>query len=370
MGARVIFKDPPTPALNNITVEFTSDLFGASKSIGLLQSSQIFKMPPRLQPPSKAVNSILRIKRIPIRSSQPYATTAIAIEAPPSDAHTIPIPAPIARYPRKQPPSLKPPEFRKTQLLRQYASLLRSNPLMLLFQHNNLKSSEWVGIRRELSQALQKADEAQAAAAGKPYEDLASGIKIQVIRTGIFAAALRVVEFYHPEPWPAEGALTHALSKAAHEAVVNKKRAHALAPLLSGPLVVLTFPSVSPRHLKAALSVLAPNPPLFPAPTRRASPGWHEAAVQSGMQKLLLMGARVEGRVFDVEGARWVGGIEGGLEGLRAQLVAMLQSMGAGVTNTLESAAKNLYFTVESRRTMLEDEGKPADTKDEAPKAK
>jgi large subunit ribosomal protein L10 len=239
---------------------------------------------------------------------------------------------------------------------------------MLLFQHNNLKSSEWVGIRRELSQALKKADEAQAAT-GKPFEDLASGIKIQIIQTGIFAAALRVVEFYRPDPQPAEGTLTHALSEAAHEAVVNKKRAHALAPLLAGPLVALTFPSVSPQHLKAALSILAPSPPLFPAPTRKASPGWHEAAVQSGLQKLMLMGARVEGRVFDVEGAKWVGGIEGGLEGLRGQLVAMLQSMGAGVTNALESAAKNLYFTVESRRTMLEDEGKPGETKDEAHKA-
>jgi large subunit ribosomal protein L10 len=239
---------------------------------------------------------------------------------------------------------------------------------MLLFQHNNLKSSEWVGIRRELSQALQKVDDTQAAE-GKPYEDLASGIKIQIIQTGIFAAALRVVEFYRPEPQPAEGALTHALSKAAHEAVVNKKRAHALAPLLAGPLVVLTFPTVSPQHLKAVLSILAPSAPLFPAPTRKANPGWHEATVQSGLQKLMLMGARVEGRVFDVEGARWVGGIEGGLEGLRAQLVALLQSMGAGVTNTLESAAKNLYFTVESRRTMLEEEEKPTETKDETPKA-
>jgi large subunit ribosomal protein L10 len=61
-----------------------------------------------------------------------------------------------------------------------------------------------------------------------------------------------------------------------------------------------------------------------------------------------------------------VGGIEGGLDGLRAQLVYLLQSMGAGVTNTLESAAKNLYFTMESRRTMLEEEGKPA--VEEAPK--
>ena len=73
---------------------------------------------------------------------------------------------------------------------------------------------------------------------------------------------------------------------------------------------------------------------------------------------MLLLGARVEGRVFDVEGAKWVGGIEGGLEGLRGQLVAMLQSIGGGVTNTLEGVGRSLYFTVEGRRGMLQDEEK------------
>jgi hypothetical protein len=36
----------------------------------------------------------------------------------------------------------------------------------------------------------------------------------------------------------------------------------------------------------------------------------------------------------------------------------MLQGVGAGLTNTLESAGKSLYLTVEGRRTMLEDEQK------------
>lgn len=225
---------------------------------------------------------------------------------------------------------------------------------------------EWVGIRRELAKALQKVDEVRVAA-GHPAENLADGIKIQIIQTGIFAAALRVVEFYKPESQtldptkpatPSSAELTHTLSKAAHEAVVDTRTAHALAPLLSGPLMLLTFPNVSPQHMKAALSILAPSAPKFPAPTRRANPGWHDLAVQTGLQKLLLLGARVEGKVFDVEGTKWVGGIEGGLEGLQAQLVSMLQGFGAGLTNTLESAGKSLYFTMEGRRTMLEDEEK------------
>jgi large subunit ribosomal protein L10 len=250
---------------------------------------------------------------------------------------------------------------------------------MLLFQHNNIKSNEWVGLRRELAKALRKVDEAGVAAVSPP-ENVADGIKIQIIQTGIFAAALRVVEFYKPEQHPKaltldsldpsnpssatipfcqhDDGLTHILSKAAHEAVVNKRTAHALSPLLSGPLVLLTFPTVSPQHMKAALSILSPSPPNFPAPTRKANPGWHDPEVQSAVQKLLLLGARVEGKVFDVEGAKWVGTIEGGLEGLRGQLVAMLQSIGGGLTSTLEGAGKSLYFTVESRRTMLEEEEK------------
>jgi len=245
---------------------------------------------------------------------------------------------------------------------------------MLLFQHNNLKSGEWVGIRRELTKALRKVDEARVAA-GYGSEALADGIKIQIIQTGIFAAALRVVEFYKPDPQTSKpdssthssatnmvhnsgDRLTHTLSTAAHEAVADTRTAHALAPLLSGPLMLMTFPNVSPQHMKAALSILAPGAPDFPAPTRRANPGYYDIVVQSGLQKLLLLGARVEGKVFDVEGAKWVGKIEGGLDGLRAQLVAMLQGAGAGITNALESPGRSLYITVEGRRMMLEDDEK------------
>lgn len=68
----------------------------------------------------------------------------------------------------------------------------------------------------------------------------------------------------------------------------------------------------------------------------------------------MLLGARVDGEVFDLDGVRWIGGVEGGLGGLRSQLVYMLQSAAAGVTNTLEGAGKSLYVTMESRRLDLE----------------
>ncbi len=232
---------------------------------------------------------------------------------------------------------------------------------------------EWVAIRRELNIALRKVDEARLAA-GKEGADMSSAIKILAINGGVFGAALRVVEYYRPEvargpnhptdpaintslPVPQDDpALTHGLSRAAHAAVLDKKFDHALTPLLSGPLAVMTFPEVSTDYLKAALSILSPQAPNFPAPPRRLNPGYHDATTQTGVRKLMLLGARVESKVFDMEGTRWVGTIEGGLDGLRSQLVAMLQGFGGMLTNTLESASKNLYFTVESRRAMLEEE--------------
>ena len=265
------------------------------------------------------------------------------------------------KSPKTQPASFKPAQFRKTQLLRQYASLLHSTPLSLIFQHNNLSSQEWSGIRRELSAALQKVDAAQAAARlDAPYLPQASAVKIQIVQTGIFAAALPLVEHYDASKI-AEGEGRHVLSRAAHEQVAQLKKssASAIAPLLSGPVALLTFPSVSPAHLKAALSILSPRKDDFPAPTRRANPGWHDNQVQTGLQKLMLMGARVEGKVFDFEGARWVGDIEGGLDGLRAQVVHMLQAIGGGVTSALEAHSKAIYLTLEGRRMQLDEEANP-----------
>lgn len=227
---------------------------------------------------------------------------------------------------------------------------------MLLFQHNNLKSNEWVALRRELTKALRKVDEGTAVAGHAAEED---GIKIQIIQTGIFSAALKIVEFYTPETASTKGEdLTHTLSEAAHVAISKSRSSHDLEPLLAGPLAVVTFPNVSPEHLKAALTILSPSAPQYPPPTRKANPGWHDPAVQTGLQKLIMLGARVEGKVFDIDGTKWVGGIEGGLDGLRAQLVYLLQNIGGNLTNTLEGAGRSLYFTVEGRRTMLEEEGK------------
>lgn len=336
-------------------------------------------MPPRIR---------LRPRALRLRASTPssillrasYASLATATTPAPS-LDQIRAVSPILRYPPTQPPSHKPPEVRKTQLHRTYQSVLKSSPLILLFQHNNVKAVEWMSIRRELSIALQKVDVERA----KNGQDglIADQIKFQVITTSIFASALRVVEFFKPEEntmnqvqdptdprtptsaqipqstsEPQDEAFKHGLSKRAWEVASNKKLKSDLEPLLSGPLAIVTFPHVSPQHLKSVLSILAPVKGSFDAPKRKTNPSYYEPEVQTGLQKLMLLGARVEGKVFDMEGTKWVGGIEGGIDGLRAQLVHMLQGVGGTLTGALEGASRSLYLTVEGRRMDMEEKAK------------
>lgn len=243
-----------------------------------------------------------------------------------------------------------------------------------MFQHNNLTAVEWAAIRRELRAALAAVEPPAASPDSTPL-DISSHISLQVVRTRMFTQALKVVELYDPAIVKTTGdkpQYTHDLSVTAYEAVKAAEQSipedsiyAQLSPLLMGPLALVTFPAVSPQHLAAALSILAPSPPAFPAPTRRKNPGYYELTMQTGLQKLMLVGGRIEGRVFDSEGVKWVGGIEGGLDGLRAQLVAMLHSAGMGLTSVLEGTSKSLWITMESRRTQLEDAGKEEGEKKE-----
>jgi hypothetical protein len=121
-----------------------------------------------------------------------------------------------------------------------------------------------------------------------------------------------------------------------------------------GPIAALILPAVSPVHLATALSVLSPVPGVFPAPTRKKSPGYHDPVCQNGLAKLLLVGGRIEGKIFDQAGLNWVGGIDGGLDGLRAQLVNTLQGAGLGITGTLDAGSRSIWLSLEGRKLQLE----------------
>ncbi|CAJ2512676.1 Uu.00g007950.m01.CDS01 [Anthostomella pinea] len=288
--------------------------------------------------------------------SRQYASAAV----PPIPLGSLRLPDDY--IPPTQPPSARRPDQRKAQLLRSYTALLRSTPLMLFFQHNNLTAVEWSAIRRELRAALAAVPAPIVGPDGGVPVDISSSIELQVLRTRIFNVAFKIVEFFDGEAQTGKSnAYTHDLSgtayKAITEATIDETTTYGqINPLLVGPVAAVTFPSVSPAHLAAVLKILAPSAPAFPAPTRRKNPGYYDASAQSGLQKLILVGGRVEDKVFDHAGVKWVGCIEGGLEGLRAQLVAMLQSAGLGLSTALEGHSKGLYLALESRRTQMEEE--------------
>ncbi|KAI2472664.1 hypothetical protein F4781DRAFT_382534 [Annulohypoxylon bovei var. microspora] len=301
----------------------------------------------------RPVAILLQTSKTPSRHYASASSSAAALAA---------LRLPASYIPPTQPPSARRPDTRKSQLLRSYTALLRSTPLVLFFQHNNLTFAEWAAVRRELQVALAKVSAPVAGPDGGVPVDISGSIQLQVIRTRIFGVALKIVEFYHAEDQTGRpNAYTHDLSAAAYEtiskaAVDENSQYGQISPLLIGPIAALTFPAVSPAHLAAALSILSPSPPAFPAPSRKKNPGYYELTAQTGLQKLLLVGGRIEGKVFDNDGVKWVGGIEGGVDGLRAQLVYLLHSAGLGITTALEGHGKGLWLALEGRRTQLEEE--------------
>lgn len=299
----------------------------------------------------------------------PFSTTDVAREYATTSA-SVPsaVPSPAEYSPASKPPSARPVETRKSQLIRTYTSLLRTSPLILFFQHSNLTAVEWAAVRRELKKAVNAVPPINTGHDATPL-DLALNVQLQVLRTNMFNVALKIVEFYNPEAAAAssttartaKGPIVHDLSEAAYRAVhkteVPAESTYAqIEPLMVGPLAALVIPAVSPAHLAAALSVLSPVSGMFAAPTRKKNPGYHDPICQNGLSKLLLVGGRIEGKVFDQSGVNWVGGIQGGLDGLRAQLVRILQGAGLGVTWSLEAGSKNLWLALEGRKDQLKDE--------------
>ncbi|KAM3499328.1 hypothetical protein MY10362_007399 [Beauveria mimosiformis] len=302
--------------------------------------------------------------RIPLINRELFRRRYAAVSLTPSGAAN----APVQFSPATKPPSARPAETRKSQLIRTYTSLLRTTPLVLFFQHSNLTAVEWAAVRRELKKAVSAVPSTIAGPDGQPI-DISDSVQLQVLRTNMFDVALKIVEFYNPEAAAAlgptartwRGPITHDLSEAAYQAIhkaeVTSESAYSqIEPLMVGPLAALVMPAVSPTHLAAALSILSSTPGSFPAPTRKKSPGYHDPVCQNGLAKLTLVGGRIEGKVFDQAGVNWVGGISGGLDGLRAQLVHILQSAGLGITTTLEGGSKNLWLALEGRKEQLKEE--------------
>ncbi|KAI3331600.1 hypothetical protein HD806DRAFT_477862 [Xylariaceae sp. AK1471] len=340
-------------------------------------------MPPRLNCSARSsvgrtlqrttTSSTTRVSVLITQNTTRVTSRQYATASPPISLGALRLPDDY--IPPTQPPTARRPDQRKAQLLRSYTAMLRSTPLILFFQHNNLTAVEWAAVRRELRASLATVPAPAAGPDGTIPVDITSSIEVQVLRTRMFNIACKIVDFFKPDTLADKSnAYTHDLSKTAYEAIkeatVDESSMYAqISPLLIGPVAAVSFPTVSPAHLAAVLKVLAPSPPAFPAPPRRKSPGYYDPVAQSGFSKLILIGGRIEGKTFDNDGVKWVGGIVGGLDGLRAQLVSLLQHAGLGLTTALEGHSKGLWLALEGRRTQLEEEANGSKKEDEAENA-
>lgn len=290
-------------------------------------------MPPRIPLPARASPAAAFLKP----SSQLNTLRCYATAYNPTGSATEHAPT--------QPPSHRAADSRKTQLHRTYLSVLRSTPLMLVFQHNNLRAVEWTALRREIVTALRKLTPANEA------DEIAEGIKIVVLRGAVFSSAMRIAEYYDSADGKA-----HGTSKEAYE-LTKKHTKHPLAPLFAGPVGIVTFPAVSPMHLKTVVDIMFP--------VARAVKGLDPVAV-TGLQKLVLLAARVDGhvatgnagsgQVLDSTKVRWASALPG-FEGLRGQLVGIMQSLGgAELVRSLEAIPISIVRTIDGHRKVMSGE--------------
>ncbi|KAK6539692.1 hypothetical protein TWF694_009896 [Orbilia ellipsospora] len=255
-----------------------------------------------------------------------------------------------------QPPSHRPFDSRQNLLHRTYLSLLRATPLLVFFQHNNLKGNELVAIRRDLRNVMANVD-AQIAASQPPPEPAEDGtlppktrpignhVKMTIVNTELLSAALRVAEYL-----PKDFNKGSSSGPEAYRLTMGYKKVHPLEPFLVGPVGLVQFPTISPPHLLAVLNLLFPEKATFKKGT--------DPAFISGVSKLLLLGAKIDkigGRTIDTAALRYITSL-GDITTLRGQLLGIMQSAGAGLVATLQSPSKGLWVMMEGRRKMLDPE--------------
>lgn len=205
---------------------------------------------------------------------------------------------------------------RKAILYQSYAHILDHSPAILLFQPNNLTMAELGAIRRALA-AIPSTSSAEDAPA-----------TLLTVRTGILSA------------------VTSA-----------RPQSPSLAPLLSGPLALVHCPHFSPARIGHILAAI--NKAL--GSRVAAAPSAADGAPYPVNARMMLLGG-----IFDahtVVSAVHVAQIAKlpEMSTLRAQLVGLLGSAGAGLVGTLQSAAGgSLVRTLQGLENDLK---APEDTK-------
>ncbi|PVH16474.1 uncharacterized protein CXQ87_004765 [Candidozyma duobushaemuli] len=194
----------------------------------------------------------------------------------------------------------KHPLSRKTFLIDYYKYLNDNNQIVLYLHHNNLVKNDTLKVRSELKKL---------------------GVTMTYLRNALYRVYLRSAHEEDP-----------ALHK---NTLKNKNVEHPLAPLLNGPSAVITIKDCDPPTVEKVVKLL-----------------------KSQDEKLFLIGARIEGNVYNVADVDQFKQLPT-KEQLQGQLAGVLTILGgAGLVRTLESAGTHMYLTLEQRRKDLDPEEK------------
>lgn len=195
---------------------------------------------------------------------------------------------------------------------------------MLLVQHNNLTVVENTQLRAELAAVpLPEGADARARA------------QYTVIRPGIMKPVVRA---------------------AVKEARGQKTELRQLKHVLSGPIAVLTSPTLSPPYISRLMEVIDKSFGNKKAPPAPAPGAAHSKSVTLN-PRIVPLAAVIEGnKVIDVPALRDVSTIPD-LQTLRAQIVGLLSSPASQLAGALSMASGGkLAMTLEGRKQQLEEQ--------------
>ncbi|EHM99669.1 Mrpl11p [Saccharomyces cerevisiae x Saccharomyces kudriavzevii VIN7] len=185
--------------------------------------------------------------------------------------------------------TVKPLDSRKTFLVDTYKHLMENSSVVLFAHYNNLSKTEDHHFRFKIKQ---------------------TGGTLTKVRNNLFEVYLK--NSHLPDPC----------------GFVKRKeqnRSHPLLPLLKGPTAAITYEDANPQQVAKLLKLL-----------------------QSAQDKLLVIGAKVENQVLNVEKLNDFKSLPTKLE-MQSQLAAVLQMLsGLGLVRTLESGSNALYLTLKS----------------------
>lgn len=224
--------------------------------------------------------------------------------------------------------TVKDPSSKKSILHADYVSYYANNPTMLILQHNNLTQQQLLKIRSDLK---------------------ALGAKLRVIRVGIFEHAVRVATVQSRSAKHAKlDANSKAVSKLAKQRQKDLEGAQLdVTQLLTGPVCAITWPAAS----LASSGEGGETQEVSPDTLKRTM-----ATIEGTSGKLLLLGGKFSNQVFSIDSLARVSKLPG-LDILRGQVLSVLGSPAARLSQLLGTPGSALSRTLAGRQADLEKEG-------------